>query len=238
MGKLGVCSQCLCSCSKGESAMCTTGFITNHYLKLLKSLYSCPRFSRYIYNFFSFFLSLLCWEFEWGIFFLLVFFSLVLITVTPDLIPCHYIWAKKPNVIIRNILFMVSKPHALFGLYITSVHRSICNNCSEVNTGPQLSWFFTCKGVWRTDKSVTTGEEGISYDFQTKSKASLYFCGLSRQLLQAPWQNYSVCLHYSAYLVKWISASYRKGIDKVTWLSESCCSLLSLFIKTHLSQVL
>lgn len=40
---------------------------------------------------------------------------------------------------IQYVLFMLSRPHALFGLLTTSVHSSICNNCSEVNTGPQLS---------------------------------------------------------------------------------------------------
>lgn len=92
--------------SKGESARCTSGLNSNHYLKLLKGLYSCSRFSRYIHNFFSFFLSVLCWEFEWGIFFLLIFFCLVLINLTLDLIPCHYIWAKKPNIIINYMYYL------------------------------------------------------------------------------------------------------------------------------------
>lgn len=97
---------------------------------------------------------------------------------------------------------MLSKPRALFDLFINSAHRSICNKCLEVNTGPQLSNFSHISLVGRMDKSATTGEEGISYDFQNKSKASLYFSGLSRLLLQVACQNALVCLHKSAYLVK------------------------------------
>lgn len=72
-------------------------------------------------------------------------------------------------------------------------------------------------------------------NFKMKTKFYYLFSGLSILLLYSnALAKMTVILHYSAYLVKWISASYRKGIDKLIRLSTSCSSLLSLFIKTHL----
>lgn len=97
-----------------------------------------------------------------------------------------------------------------------------------------------CKITGRTWSSAIVDNIKISYEFQNKNKFQYIISGLSGLLLYSNVfeGNDNDFFHYLTYLVKWISASYRKGIDKLIWLSCSCSSLLSLFNKTHLSQVL